>query len=153
MGVGIFGNAVAQEAPTGEVERLEQVEVRADYDREVSGAFLPDVQGTKIHAGKKTTNIDLDDLPEISMDNFRQAIAKTPGLVLAEESSPLVSIGYRGFNPHRMMFMQVLEDGVPIHADMYGYAESYYTPPLDAVESIEFVRGGRTTVIRGDVRV
>ncbi|MFZ4588628.1 MAG: TonB-dependent receptor family protein, partial [Terrimicrobiaceae bacterium] len=133
---------MAQEGPTGEVERLEQVEVRADYDREVSGAFLPDVQGTKIHAGKKTTNIDLDDLPEISMDNFRQAIAKTPGLVLAEESSPLVSIGYRGFNPHRMMFMQVLEDGVPIHADMYGYAESYYTPPLDAVESIEFVRGG-----------
>lgn len=124
------------------VQQLEEVEVRADYDREVQGVFLPDVQGTKIHAGKKTSNINLEDLPEISMDNFRQAIAKTPGLVLAEESSPLVSIGYRGFNPHRMMFMQVLEDGIPIHADMYGYAESYYTPPLDAVESIEFVRGG-----------
>lgn len=124
------------------VEQMPEVEVRADYDREVQGAFLPDVQGTKIHAGKKTSNIDLEDLPEINMDNFRQAIAKTPGLVLAEESSPLVSIGYRGFNPHRMMFLQVLEDGIPIHADMYGYAESYYTPPLDAVESIEFVRGG-----------
>jgi outer membrane receptor for Fe3+-dicitrate len=124
------------------VEQMPEVQVRADYDREVAGVFLPDVQGTKIHAGKKTSNIDLEDLPEISMDNFRQAIAKTPGLVLAEESSPLVSIGYRGFNPHRMMFLQVLEDGIPIHADMYGYAESYYTPPLDAVESIEFVRGG-----------
>jgi Fe(3+) dicitrate transport protein len=140
--VGLFFLMGVPAGAQDSVERLEQVEVRADYDREVSGAFLPDVQGTKIHAGKKTTNIDLDDLPEISMDNFRQAIAKVPGLVLAEESSPLVSIGYRGFNPHRMMFMQVLEDGVPIHADMYGYAESYYTPPLDAVESIEFVRGG-----------
>lgn len=133
-GAGLHG----QEA----VEQLPEVQVRADYDSKVDGAFLPATEGTKIHAGKKTSNIDLDELPEISMDNFRQAIAKTPGLVMAEESTPLVSIGSRGFDPHRMMFMQVLEDGIPIHADMYGYAEAYYTPPLDLVESIEFVRGG-----------
>ena len=46
----------AQEA----VQRLDEVVVRADYDREVDGVFLPDVEGTKIHAGKKTSNIDLE---------------------------------------------------------------------------------------------
>ena len=124
------------------VQQMEEVQVRADYDREVSGAFLPDVDGTKIHAGKKTSNIDLEQIPDISMDNYRQVISKTPGLVLAEENTPLLSIGYRGYDPHRMQFFQVLEDGIPIHADMVGYPEAYYTPPLDAVESVEVVRGG-----------
>lgn len=124
------------------VERTETVEVRADYQREVEGAFLPDVEGTKIHAGKKTTHIDLDDMPEIAMDNYRQVIATTPGLIWSEESTPLMSIGSRGFDPHRTMFFQVLEDGIPIHADMIGYPESYYSPPMDAVESVEIIRGG-----------
>jgi len=53
----------------GPVQQMEEVQVRADYDREVSGAFLPDVDGTKIHAGKKTSNIDLEQIPDISMDN------------------------------------------------------------------------------------
>lgn len=126
----------------GTVQQMEEVQVRADYDREVHGAFLPDVDGTKIHAGKKTSNIDLEQIPDISMDNYRQVISKTPGLVLAEENTPLLSIGYRGYDPHRTQFFQVLEDGIPIHADMVGYPEAYYTPPLDAVESVEVVRGG-----------
>ncbi len=133
-----FGQLLAQET----VQQMEEVQVRADYDREVSGAFLPDVDGTKIHAGKKTSNIDLEQIPDISMDNYRQVISKTPGLVLAEENTPLLSIGYRGYDPHRTQFFQVLEDGIPIHADMVGYPEAYYTPPLDAVESVEVVRGG-----------
>jgi len=124
------------------VQQMEEVQVRADYDREVRGTFLPDVDGTKIHAGKKTSNVDLEQIPEISMDNYRQVISKTPGLVLAEENTPLLSIGYRGYDPHRTQFFQVLEDGIPIHADMVGYPEAYYTPPLDAVESVEVVRGG-----------
>lgn len=125
-----------------EIERLETVEVSADYDSRITGPFLPDVEGTRINAGKKTSNIVLTDLPEIANDNYRQVIAKTPGLILSEETTPLLSIGYRGYAPHRTQYLQVLEDGIPIHADMFGYPESYYTPPLDAVERIEFVRGG-----------
>ncbi len=133
-------NGRSQEA--GEVVELETVEVQADYDTQIDGPFLPDVEGTRIYAGKKTSNINLGELPEIINDNYRQVIAKTPGLVLSEETSPLVSIGYRGYEPHRMQYFQVLKDGIPIHADMLGYPEAYYTPPLDAVERIEFVRGG-----------
>lgn len=133
-----FLNVTAQEP----VEQMAPVTVEADYDTDITGPFLPDVEGTRINAGKKTSNIDLRELPVISNDNYRQVIATTPGLVLAEETTPLLSIGYRGFEPHRMQQFQVLEDGIPIHADMIGYPEAYYTPPLDAVERIEFVRGG-----------
>lgn len=104
--------------------------------------FLPDVQGTKIYAGKKTSEIHPDELPPITNNNYREILIKTPGLVLSEETTPLVSIGYRGLNPDRAQFMQVLKDGVPITADPFGYPEAYYTPWLQSVERIDFIRGG-----------
>lgn len=60
------------------VEQMDEVEVRADYDTRVVGPFLPDVEGTRINAGKKTSNIRLQELPEISNDNYRQVLARTP---------------------------------------------------------------------------
>ncbi len=104
--------------------------------------FLAPVAGVKVYKGKKTSVIDLDAFPKITNNNYRQALAKTPGLVLSEETSPLVSIGYRGLDPHRVQYTQVLKDGIPIHADQFGYPEAYYTPPLDTVDRIEFLRGG-----------
>jgi Fe(3+) dicitrate transport protein len=115
----------------------------AEYESRVQPTFLPPVQGTEIYSGKKASVIDLDVLPKVQANNYRQALALTPGLLYSEESSPLVSLGYRGIGePHRMQYLQVLKDGIPIHADMFGYPEAYYTPPLDVVDRIEFVRGG-----------
>ncbi len=118
------------------------VEAEAEFDHVIQGPFLPDVQGAKINAGKKTTILDFDGQPRINGNNYRQALAEAPGLILSEETSPLVSIGYRGLEPHRAQFTQVLKDGIPIHADQFGYPEAYYTPPLDTVDRIEFIRGG-----------
>lgn len=134
-------NATASDAPVVTLEAL-VVEAESEHDHFVQGPFLPDVQGTKINAGKKSTMIDFDALPAISGANYRQALIQTPGLVLSEESSPLLSIGYRGLEPHRAQYTQVLKDGVPIHADQFGYPEAYYVPPLATVDRIEFVRGG-----------
>jgi Fe(3+) dicitrate transport protein len=86
--------------------------------------------------------LDLDALPRINGNNYRQALAQAPGLILSEETSPLLSIGYRGLDPHRTQFSQVLKDGIPIHADQFGYPEAYYAPPLDTVDRVEFIRGG-----------
>ena len=83
--------------------------------------WLPPVQGAAIFAGKKTSVIDLDGQARNVGNSYRKALSQTPGLLLAEESSPLVSIGYRGLDPHRAQFMQVLKDGIPIHADQFGY--------------------------------
>jgi Fe(3+) dicitrate transport protein len=131
-------------AATNQAEELPEVVVtgEAEYEGVVQPKFLPPVQGTEIYSGKKATTIDLDAFPKVQANNYRQAFAQTPGLLYSEETSPLVSVGYRGIGePHRMQFLQVLKDGIPIHADMIGYPEAYYTPPLDVVDRLEFVRG------------
>lgn len=136
------GNLEAQEPkPDPKRKDAEEVVVTAEkYDK--SGPFLPEVKGTRIYSGKKTSAVHLEQSPAVANNNYRQALAKTPGLLLSEETTPLVSLGYRGLNPHRGQFTQIMKDGIPIHADMFGYPEAYYTPILQTVEDIEFIRGG-----------
>jgi len=144
-GVLALAGPIETRAATNQAEKLPDVVVtgEAEYEGVVQPKFPPPVQGTEIYSGKKATVIDLDALPKVQANNYRQAFAQTPGLLYSEETSPLVSVGYRGIGePHRMQFLQVLKDGIPIHADMIGYPEAYYTPPLDVVDRLEFVRGG-----------
>jgi Fe(3+) dicitrate transport protein len=122
------------------------VEAESESDSIVQDPFLPAVQGTRINSGKKSSVIDLDEFPRIINNNYRQALARTPGLLLSEETTPLVSIGYRGLDPGRVQYTQVLKDGIPITADQFGYPEAYYTPPLDTVDRIEFLRGGAALI-------
>jgi Fe(3+) dicitrate transport protein len=132
---------LAQDAPAATLSEV-RVEAESESDETIQAPYLPPVQGTRIYSGKKTSVIDLDEFPRITNNNYRQALAKTPGLYLSEETTPLLSIGYRGLDPGRVQFTQVLKDGIPIHADQFGYPEAYYTPPLDTVDRLEFVRGG-----------
>ena len=122
--------------------QLEEVNVIERLQPPENAPFLPDVEGAEIFAGKRTDNIDPNLLPQINNNNYRQALQTTAGIVLSEESTPLVSIGTRGLPPARMQFMQVMKDGIPIHADMFGYPEAYYTPPIDATKRLEIIRGG-----------
>ncbi len=136
-----IGPTFSQE-PAGEREVLEEVLVEGGYDRRPLGPFLPDVEGTKINAGKKSSQIVPEEFPEINGANYRQVIARTPGLIISEESNPLISIGARGYEPGRTEYFQVLEDGIPISASMVGYPEAYYMPIFEAVDRIEVIRGG-----------
>ena len=111
-------------------------------EREELPRFMPDVKGPEIFSGKKTTVIDPAEQPQIVNDNYRQVLSRVPGLNLSEDATPLVSIGYRGLDPHRTQYTLVLKDGIPIAADMFGYPESYYLPPIDSIENIEFIHGG-----------
>ena len=104
---------------------------------------LPDVEGTRINAGKKTSWVSPDQFPTIVNNNFRQVLATTPGLLFSEEpSSTIINIGYRGLDTQRSELSQVLMDGVSIKNEQFGFPETHYTPPLDAIDHIEFVRGG-----------
>ncbi len=140
VGLSLSIRTPAQDA----LKTLEAMVVTAESESDETNqqGWLPDVVGAAIFAGKKTTVIDLDAQARNVGNNYRQALSQTPSLLLAEESSPLVSIGYRGLNPHRAQFTQMLRDGIPIHADQLGYPEAYYTPPLDTVDRIEFLHGG-----------
>jgi Fe(3+) dicitrate transport protein len=110
--------------------------------QKINADQLPSVDGAKIYSGKKTSTINLEQAPKIVNSNFRQVFQKTPGLLLSEESNPLFSVGYRGLPPSRTQHMQILKDGVPIQADLVGYPEAYYVPPVDTVERVDFIRGG-----------
>ena len=112
-------------------------EVREEYPA------LPEVEGTRINSGKKTSFVRPDEFPSIANNDYREALSTTPGLLVSEEpSSPIVNFGYRGLDSQRSEFMQVLKDGVSIKNEQFGFPESHYTPILDAVERIEFVRAG-----------
>ena len=148
--LGAAGRALAEEPAAGpggtvtggsKAQPVRLSEQRVEAEREIP-RFLPAVEGVDIYDGKKTTVIDPAEPPKIVNDNYRQLLSRTPGLILAEESTPLVSIGYRGLDPHRTQFTLVLKDGVPIAADLFGYPENYYMPPLDSIEQIDFVHGG-----------
>ncbi len=129
-----------QTAPT----ELNTVVVTAEVEEPaIKVPYLPPVEGTKIYAGKRTAVIEMKALPQITNNNYRQAFSLTPGLLIAEETTPLVSIGYRGIgSPDRAQFLQTLQDGIPISADPIGYPEAYWTPQLESVQRMEFLRGG-----------
>ena len=116
----------------------------AGYEGKIQGPFLPDVVGTKIYSGKKTSVVDFDAMPQIQTDNYRQAFSQTPGLLVSELSNPsLLSLGSRGIgDPHETQNLLVLKDGVPFVADLFGYPTVYYAPPFESIDRLEFFRGG-----------
>jgi Fe(3+) dicitrate transport protein len=150
----LLNQASAQADP--EIERTEPsqsvtadlaalvVVAETDADREIQGPFLPDVVGSYIYAGKKTSVIDFDALPQINTDNYRQAFAKTPGLLTSELSnSSLLSLSYRGIgDPHESQNLMVLKNGIPFVLDPLGYSTVYFAPPFESLDRLEFVSGG-----------
>ncbi|WP_158618352.1 TonB-dependent receptor family protein, partial [Flavobacterium bomense] len=53
-----------------------------------------------------------------------------------------INVGVRGLSPNRSWELNTRQNGVDISADVFGYPEAYYNPPLEAVETIQMVRGG-----------
>ena len=104
---------------------------------------LPPVEGTRINAGKKTSFVNPEEFPTFAGNDYREVMATTPGILVSEEpQSPIINFGYRGLNSQRSEFMQVLEDGVSLKNEQFGFPETHYTPILDAVERIELIRAG-----------
>jgi len=106
---------------------------------------LLDVKGSIIYAGKKTEVIVVDSLDaNKAINNSRQILGRIPGLNIVEtESSGFTANGIatRGLNPIQSIEMNTRQNGYNISADVYGYNESYYIPPMEGVRRIELVRG------------
>lgn len=98
-----------------------------------------------IYAGKKTEIIVVDSLDaNKAINNTRQILGRIPGLNIVEtESSGFTANGIatRGLNPTQSIEMNTRQNGYNISADVYGYNEAYYIPPMEAVKRIEMVRG------------
>lgn len=103
-----------------------------------------DVEGTTIYAGKKTEVILVDQIiGNKSNSNARQIYAQVAGLNIYESTNCglQLSIGGRGLDPNRTANFNTRQNGYDISADVLGYPESYYTPPAEALEEIQLIRG------------
>ncbi len=106
---------------------------------------LSDSKDGIIYAGKKNEIILVDSLDaNKSVNNTRQILGRIPGLNIVEtESSGFTANGIatRGLNPIQSVEMNTRQNGYNVSADIYGYNEAYYLPPMEAVSRIEMVRG------------
>jgi Fe(3+) dicitrate transport protein len=138
---------VVMNASAAGAEELEAVVVMARKGAPAPALIgnLSDVRGTELFAGKKTETVQIDSLAmNTSQDVSRQLFSRIPGANISETANsgfPSNGIGFRGLNPVQSVEMNVRQDGVNIVADLYGYPETYYTPPAEALERMDLVRG------------
>lgn len=113
-------------------------------DAASAAAWMRSVDGMAIYASKKTELIRIDELTaNLATNNARQAFSRVAGLNIWESDGGglQLGIGGRGLNPNRTSNFNTRQNGYDIAADALGYPESYYTPPMEALERIEVVRG------------
>ena len=105
---------------------------------------LQPVEGTAIYAGKKTEVILVDQLVgNMAANNARQVFSQVVGLNIYDtnDAGLQLSIGGRGLDPNRTSNFNTRQNGYDISADVLGYPESYYTPPVESLGEIEVIRG------------
>ncbi|HLZ15936.1 MAG TPA: TonB-dependent receptor plug domain-containing protein, partial [Cyclobacteriaceae bacterium] len=106
---------------------------------------LDEVHNGAIYSGKKTEVLLVDSLDaNTAQNNPRQVLGRIPGANYSETQGsgfPSNGIGFRGLNPTQSVETNTRQNGYNLAADIYGYSESYYQPPLEAVQRIEITRG------------
>lgn len=105
---------------------------------------MPDLKDNVIYIGKKTEVIRLDKInADLSINSTRQIFAKIPGINIWENDGSGIqsSIATRGLSPNRSWEFNVRQNSCDISSEIFGYPETYYTPPMEAIEKIEITRG------------
>lgn len=102
-----------------------------------------EIMNNTILIGKNYEEIKMTEPSDKTNNNVRQSLAKVPGLSIWENDASGVQIGIstRGLSPNRSWEMNTRMNGYDIAADPYGYPEAYFNPPLDAVHSIQIIKG------------
>jgi Fe(3+) dicitrate transport protein len=134
----------AQVKDTARITNLEGIKVTGYKGINGIGHFN-EVHNAVIYAGKKTEVIEVDSLDaNKAINNTRQILGRIPGLnIIESETGGFVAngIGVRGLNPVQSLEMNVRQNGYNVAADVYGYNETYYLPPMEAVARIELIKG------------
>ncbi|MBK7694292.1 MAG: TonB-dependent receptor [Saprospiraceae bacterium] len=139
--IAAFANA--QQNDTVKKIDLKEVIIQ-DYKTLSEMARMPDVKENVIYAGKKTEVIQLDKInADLSTNNTRQVFAKVPGISIWENDGSGIQAGVasRGLSPNRSWEFNVRQNGYDVSSEVFGYPETYYTPPMEALVKIEVIRG------------
>lgn len=123
---------------------LATVEIRDQADQPAALRRLRNVEGYGIYAAKKSEVIELAAIPaNLATNNPREVFQGVAGLNIWESDGAglQLGIGARGLDPNRTSSFNTRQNGYDISADALGYPEAYYTPPMQALDRIEIVRG------------
>lgn len=123
---------------------LEEVIVGGENESTSGITRLQSVEGVTINESKKNEVLVIEDMTlNKASNNSRQVYAKVPGLNIwqSDDAGIQTSVGGRGLSPKRNSNFNTRQNGYDIAADALGYPESYYTPPVQALERIEIIRG------------
>lgn len=123
---------------------IEAITIQAEKERILGLTRLQNVENFGIYEGKKSEVVDVENLTaNFATNNARQIFSRITGLNIweSDQAGLQLGIGGRGLNPNRTSNFNVRQNGYDISADALGYPESYYTPPVEALERIEIVRG------------
>jgi Fe(3+) dicitrate transport protein len=127
--------------------KLHRVLVQAPYlfNRATRYAHsMPEVVGPEITVTKKTTVVQLADLPPVIDNHQREIFDRMPGIVLAEQQNPTeLNVTYRGLgNPQESEYILLMQDGIPMEMDWIGYPTLYYIPDPETLSQVQMIRGG-----------
>ena len=106
---------------------------------------MPETKDNVLFSGKKNEVLKLSNINgNLTNNNAREIFARIPGVTVWENegSGIQINVGVRGLSPNRSWELNTRQNGYDISSDVFGYPEAYYNPPLEAVETIEFIRGG-----------
>jgi Fe(3+) dicitrate transport protein len=132
------------EAQTDTLKTITIPNVTVEATRNVSLESMPETDGIGIFAAKKSAVIRPDRLDaDLANVNQRQLFGKVAGISIWENDGTGLQIGVasRGLSPNRSWEFNVRQNGYDISADVFGYPEAYFAPPMEAVARIEIVRG------------
>jgi Fe(3+) dicitrate transport protein len=127
----------------GQINDISEIRIINKRMEHFDVGTLPPIRGVQITTGTNAV-IELENSSGAkSTANPREMFAKIPGLNIWESDGAGIQIGIggRGLSPNRAANFNTRQNGYDISADALGYPESYYTPPFEALKSIEITRG------------
>ncbi len=136
----VFGQN--QENPNDTISKLKTIEILV---KQQSPERMPEMKSNVLFSGKKNEVLKLTNINgNFTTNNTREIFSRVPGVTIWENdgSGLQINIGVRGLSPNRSWELNTRQNGYDISSDVFGYPEAYYNPPLEAVETIEIVRGG-----------
>ena len=126
------------------LEKLNEIVLNAKKKDVFALKRMKDFEKTAIYAGKKTEVILVgQSMANLASNNARQIFNQIPGLNIYQndDAGLQLHIGGRGLDPNRTSNFNTRQNSYDISADVLGYPESYYTPPAEAIEEIQIIRG------------
>ncbi|MEW6304084.1 MAG: TonB-dependent receptor [Verrucomicrobiota bacterium] len=145
--VGAHQPLCAQELNLDENPRLSDVDLRNLLELKPA-IFLPELDGGRLYAGRKTLALDPAADAIIGNNNFRHLLARAPGVFLLEEEIQGVhfNVGFRGGAPNNGTFTKVFQDGFPLNVDSFGTRLVASAPDVNQITQVQLAYSGSSVL-------